>query len=205
MGRQILVVKKADLFKSGLFNGFVPAHYHDFLKIIKEKSEYQERNDELENNEHYQQILPYVWIINPEKKEAFIYRRASDKNYTEKRLRNKISGGVGGHIDKDNYEDAVMDSMMRELREEVQMTTYTMPKIVGYIKLNHDVHAFHFAVVGLLETKEHVTKGDDEMTEGTFQSIDQIEKIFADPQNDVEEWTTTSWPFVKEYLLSNIK
>jgi len=178
------------------------------LRSSTYKSIASPRGDELEHNPSLQQIIPYVWIINPETKQVFAYRRAADEKYTEKRLRNKWSCGIGGHIDREDVQDPIIDAMMRELKEEVKiinpqtkMPEYPQPKIVGYLNDDaNDVGKVHFGVVAIAETMHPVEKGDDEMAEGRMVSISELEKLFADPNNDIEEWTRLSWPFVKSYL-----
>ncbi|RZD30533.1 hypothetical protein CXT76_02335 [Candidatus Parvarchaeota archaeon] len=205
MSRQILVIKRDNLFKEKVFDGFIEEQQQDFIKNILEKYEYQERNDELERNSSFQQIIPYVWIVNPETKKIFAYRRAIGKqNYSETRLMNKWSCGVGGHIDKDTEEkstDPIIAAMMREMKEEVLMENYPLPKIVGYINDDSDeVGKVHFGVVALAETKHNVEKGDSEMAHGQFYSINELEEIFSNSENKIESWTKASWPYIKNYV-----
>jgi predicted NUDIX family phosphoesterase len=202
MGDEILVVKRDLLFSEGESEGFIHAHERDYIKKINDHFEFQTRTEELEKNQNYQQPIPYVWIVNPETKQIFAYRRASKKeNYNEKRLMNKWSCGVGGHIDREDVKDPIHRAMMRELEEEVKIREYPIPKIVGYININSTpVDSVHFGVVAIAETTHEVEKGDDEMAHGQFYSISELEDIFANPENDIENWTKVSWPFVRDYL-----
>jgi predicted NUDIX family phosphoesterase len=197
MGVDILCVKRNVLFNDGDFLGFKRAGDKNYLEIIKNNFEYVNRTEELERDNSFQQILPYVWIVNPVTKKVFVYKRSTTGN--EGRLYNKYSGGVGGHIDKEESDDPINDSMMRELREEVVMGNYPVPKIVGYINLNHDVHDVHFAVVSIAETQEDVKPAED-MEAGEFYFVDEVDRLFANPENEVEGWTQISWPFVRDYL-----
>lgn len=200
MGKEALVVNRSVLFEDGEFEGFVPIEQRDFSSAILNNYTYHERGDKLENDDSLQQVIPYVWIVNPAEKKVFAYRRATGDDYDEKRLRDKWSCGLGGHVDREDSGNPIQTAMMRELMEEVKISQYPDPKIVGYLNLNHDVHAVHFGVVAIAETALSVEKGDDEMAEGRFFSISELEELFAEPNNDVEEWTTESWPFVKKYL-----
>lgn len=203
--REILVVKREVLFNEHDFEGFLDVVKRDYIDRILKNYEYRERNDELESNPSFKQIIPYVWIVNPLSKKIFAYQRASGKkNYSERRLMNKWSCGVGGHIDRDSEEgtdNPITRAMMRELMEEVKMNKYPMPKIVGYLNYETDsVGQVHFGVVAIAETIERVEKGDNEMAHGKFYSVDELEEIFNDSRNEIETWTRTSWPFVKDYL-----
>ena len=205
MPREILVVKKEALFEGEEFLGFMPVEKKDFSKNILSNFEYKERTDELEYNFDFQQIIPYIWIINPKTKQVFAYRRAPDTRYDEARLRDKWSGGIGGHIDKENPipQDPIELAALRELQEEVVITGELKLKLAGFINSDiGSVEKAHFGVAYLVETEDDVKKGDDEMTHGQFYSLEEMEKIFGDPNNQIEAWTQISWPFVKKYLTS---
>jgi predicted NUDIX family phosphoesterase len=203
MGKEALVVKREVLFGNKYFEGFMPQKEHDFISVILKNHHYHPRGDELEHNADLQQVIPYVWIINPKTKEVFAYRRANNDKYAEARLRNKWSCGLGGHIERSDNGNPINTAMMRELREEISMEKYPVPNIVGYLNDDQgDVERVHFGVVAIAETLGDVQKGDEEMAEGRFFSISGIEALFADPKNDIEKWTLMSWPFVREYLTS---
>lgn len=201
MVKEALVVKREILFKDKYFEGFMPEKEYDYTFLILNNFHYHQRGDELEHNEALQQIIPYVWIVNLKTKKIFAYRRANNEKYAEKRLRNKWSCGVGGHIDKEDVENPMINAMMRELREEVKMLNYPQPKIIGYLNDDKgDVEKVHFGVVAIAETEEEVKKGDEEMAEGGFYHINELERMMGDKEIDFEGWTRISWPFVKEYL-----
>lgn len=202
MGKEALVVRRDILFREKYFQGFLPLEEYDFLNLILNSFEYSSRGDELENNESLQQVIPYVWIINPKEKKIFAYKRASEKqNYRESRLMNKISCGIGGHIDGEDSDNPIQKAMMRELMEEVNMEQYPEPRIVGFLKDDsNSVGKVHFGIVAIAETIGKVLKGDHEMSECRFYNISELEKLFNDPQSEIESWTRLSWPFVKNYL-----
>lgn len=203
MAKKALVVKREVLFKDGEFSGFVKAEKRDFIDNILTNYLYHERGDVLENDSSLQQVIPYVWIVNPETKEIFAYRRAGNQNYRETRLRNKWSCGVGGHIEDDDSGNPILSAMMRELKEEVKIANYPEPKIIGYINDDSDaVNSVHFAVVAVAETIESVEKGDEEMAEGKLISMAEFERLLEDESVDIEKWTRITYPFVKEYLSS---
>jgi|SRR3989344_2881060 len=205
-GVDILVIKKNELFKEDYFQGFKEETDKTFLNRIINKSEFKLRNEELESDKNTKQPIPYLWIINPKTKHVFAYKRAPDERYTEKRLRDKWSCGIGGHVDKPNEKDPtekiLLDSIRRELEEEVNMKTYPNPKIIGYINDDsNEVGKVHFGIVAIVETEEEVTEGDDEMVYGKLYSIEELEQLFSSPENEIETWTMLSWPCIKSYLL----
>ena len=203
MSQDILCVKRDVLFKDKKFQGFISSEDHDFSQTILQNLEYIHRDDELESNPRYQQIIPYVWLVNPETKKVFLYKRS--KGGGEGRLHNKYSGGVGGHIDRDTDESTdnpVITAMMRELKEEITMENYPTPKFVGFLNDDSEpVGEVHFGVVALAKTNEEI-KPAMHMTHGQFYTTKEIEEIFSNKENTIENWTQLSWPFVKSYVES---
>ncbi len=203
MPKEALVVPRDILFGENHFQGFVPATEKDFLQTILKNYNYHPRGDELETNNQLQQIIPYVWIVNPQTKKVFAYRRAPNKKYSEARLRNKWSCGLGGHIERQDGENPIIAAALRELTEEVKITNYSQPKIIGYLKDDsNEVGKVHFGVVAIVETTHPVEKGDDEMAECKLLTIKEFESLLSNQEVDIETWTKLSWPFVKNYLLT---
>ena len=210
MGKEALVVPRKILFKGGEFQGFLGLEKGDFVSIVMGNYSYCERGEELEHDEELKQIIPYIWIVNLETRRVFLYKRGFNANkqdgeFREERYMHKYSGGVGGHIDRDTEEgadDPVIQAMLRELREEVDMVNYLVPKIVGYINDDSDdIGKVHFGVVSIAETTGSVKARDEEgLSFGDFYSVEGVEKIFNSPENEVENWTRISWPFVRDYL-----
>ncbi len=215
-GREILVVPRETLFSGNRYfeKGFVSVNDYDFGKVISDNFRYLPRNDNLENNPDFKQIIPYVWIYNPEEKKFLIYRREKrPKNgeFVENRLHKKWSCGLGGHIDKgDDENNIVYHAMMRELKEEVLMEEYPSPKVIGYFnddtKLKEagkiNVGDVHFGVLAIAETTHAVLRQKkDEVTEERFLSASELEDFIRAEGDGVETWTQVTWPAVRDYLL----
>lgn len=89
-----------------------------FLKVIKEKGKFMERegNEGVETRPEWQQVIFYSLMTQEDK--LFVYQRGgSNSRYDEKRLRSKISAGVGGHIEP--FDDDLLSSLYREIGEEL--------------------------------------------------------------------------------------
>ena len=212
MSKEALVIKRDVLFGSNEFQGFVPISERDLSQIILDKKNhfYHSRGEDLEKNESLQQVIPYVWIVNPDLKRVFLYKRELNQSkeegeFKETRYLNKFSGGVGGHIDRDTEEgtdNPIENAMMRELQEEVEMGEYNLPRIVGYINDDSDsIGKVHFGVVAIAHTNGDVSsKSSEGLSPGGFYSVEEVDFIFSSSENEVENWTKMSWPFVKEYL-----
>ncbi|EKD22591.1 MAG: hypothetical protein ACD_84C00040G0005 [uncultured bacterium] len=75
-----------------------------------------------EKNSDYLQIIPYITLMNSDTREVFVYTRG--KAGDEGRLRDKVSIGVGGHIDtipnsKTTFLEILVMEALREIEEEV--------------------------------------------------------------------------------------
>jgi len=198
----ILVVKRRLLFPKKPFQGISK---EDYSNLILKNYEYRKRDKKLENNTQFKQIITYVWLVNKKKKKVFLYKRSlSNGKYKEKRLLNKYSAGVGGHVDKNSEGKSVnplWSAMIRELKEEVLMKVYPTPKIIGYINDEEGkMEKFHFGLLAVANTKGKI-KPLEGMSSGILYSIKEMEKLFKNKNNKVENWTKLSWPVVKNYLL----
>ncbi len=201
MVKEALVVPREVLFKEKSFEGFLLLEEYDYVSLIKEKHEYAVRGEELEHNAKLKQIIPYVLIIHPKTKRLFMYRRANNEKYSEVRLRNRWSCGVGGHIEREDDENPIRRATMRELQEEVIMKKYPLPEIKGYVNSETGVEVYHFGIVSIAETdEEEIGMGDGEIAEGKFMSLQEIEVLFSDSSNLFDKWTQLCIPFVKNYF-----
>lgn len=206
MNTDILVIKRDILFKDFVLDGFVHIEDKNILPIINEYSEYQLRNDALEKNLAFKQIIPYIIVINKKEKKIFGYKRfKKNAGFHETRLHNKFSIGLGGHVDKVEAKDnLIYESMMREFMEEVDMVNYPSPKVIGFINSElTEVDRMHIAIVAIADTTESVGKREnEEVVEEKFYSIDEIESIIKDDSIQIETWTKVAWPAVKNYILN---
>lgn len=199
-----MVVKHADLFQEDVFEGFLSHEENSFLDRILTHYEYKERNDELEKNMSFKQPIPYIWIVNPASKKIFVYQRAAHKGYPEKRLHGKWSAGIGCHINRateEFSENPIEDAMIRGLREEIMTSIYPDPQIIGFLHLTEsEVDKVHFGIVAVAEVTDFVEKGGPNISQGKFYSMQEFDEFLANSENDVENWTRVSWPFVKQHL-----
>lgn len=206
MRKEALVVPREALFKEKYFEkGFLPKEEYDYIPIALKNYHYEFRSDELESDFSLKQIITYVLIINPWTKKVFAYRRSgNEKYYSEKRLYNKWSCGVGGHIERQDDSDPIGASARRELQEEVIMEKYPEPKIVGFVNDDTgDIEKYHFGIVAIAETDEDkISMGDGEIEEGRFMTIKEVEDLVKNPENKVELWTLEVIPYLRKYLES---
>ncbi len=193
MDREIMVVPRALLFESqsDYFEGYTGSSSR-YEPRIRNCFRWMRRGD-VENDPRFKQIIPYIFIHNPDLDKYFAYRRA--KEHAEERLAGNWSLGIGGHIERTEAiaVDPVSAAAIRELNEEVD--GITNPELIPWGWINYDgdqVGSVHFARVYLVKTaSKNVRPKDDEMdkTHSGFKSIDELAEIFASPECTVDMWS----------------
>ncbi len=130
------------------------------------------------------QIIPYVVIHRDGS--YFLLRRL--KKQTETRLHDRLSLGVGGHINptEEASADPLEAGMRRELAEEVEVRSIRSLTWAGIINENDGgVSDFHAGLVCLLETGGDVFVRETEKMEGRWASLEEIRGRF----DDLETWS----------------
>jgi len=142
--------------------------------------------DEAEYNFEHKQIIPYVVVHYKDK--YLLLQRTS--NQSEKRLHNKYSLGIGGHINPVSsmkYENIIIDSMYRELNEEVRVSDHGTLKFAGIINDDsNSVSKVHLGLLYILEvlSPEFEVLEKDKMT-AEWVSEDELKDYY----DKFETWT----------------
>jgi len=180
---QILVVKSSVLFEKGAWQGLKTDNLDYYVDLIKKNCEFKRRGD-METDNSYQQIIPYMLFGCDNKFFAYTYL----PNAGEQRLVNKnYQLGVGGHINKEDIKegkDILEEGMMREWDEEVNFKGNLLDKkLVGII--NDDTNAVEQVHVGLVfhfagDSSDIQVKETDKM-KGEMFSIEQISSLPHSP------------------------
>ena len=184
---QVLVVERSKL----LDGKEIPYGFHNdnidrLLQNIHKFAYFINRPD-AENNPALKQIIPYLVITGRDGKIFLVQRLAGQ---TEKRLHNKYSIGIGGHInpviDAQGKEvlsmpDIIRSGLERELHEELEVKTTYQYKLAGY--LNDDsnsVGQVHLGLVHqvLVDDVQGVSVLEKDLMVGKFETISEIEKQF---------------------------
>jgi predicted NUDIX family phosphoesterase len=161
----------------------------DVLKTIVEKGQFLIRG-ELEEDPSFKQTITYAIISN--KDSFYLFRRTSGQ--TEKRLHNKYSLGVGGHMNSDDFEKPdeqyLMNELKRELFEEVRFQNGCLIEDIEFIGfINDDTIPVGRVHIGLLynihvSNKELIINETDKMT------ADWIDKSdLAEFYDGMETWS----------------
>jgi len=164
------------------------------------------RRSELEEDPSFKQIIPYAIISNKEPEQSgvrqsqsfYLFRRTSGQ--TEKRLHNKFSLGVGGHMNpidsmesKDQY---LIDELKRELYEEVKLLNGCLIEDIEFIGfINDDTIPVGRVHIGLLYNI-HVSNKEVYINETDKMTADWIDKSnLADFYGGMETWTKIAFDY----------
>jgi predicted NUDIX family phosphoesterase len=167
----------------------------DALKIIVQKGLFRKRN-ELEEDPSFKQIIPYALISS--KDSFYLLKRISGQ--TEKRLHNKFSLGVGGHMNPssslESKEQYLIDELKRELYEEVRLLNGCLIEDIEFIGFINDdtipVGRFH---IGLLYNI-HVSNKEVHINETDKMTADWIDKPgLSEFYEGMETWTKIVFDF----------
>jgi predicted NUDIX family phosphoesterase len=101
------------------------------------------------------QPIPYVAVRHG--KSYLMLRRTT--NQSEKRLHDKLSLGIGGHInpgEDGGEEDIIMNALRRELEEEVHIHRPSGLKFAGFINdESNSVSRVHLGLLFVMETQDN--------------------------------------------------
>lgn len=143
-----------------------------------------------EINTNFKQPIPYVLIKRGD--EIFVYERLSQGG--ESRLHNKLSLGVGGHInpvDDANFNDTLSINLQRELDEELTInSTESNLKYIGLINDDEDeVGKVHLGILAINELSPNavVEVKEVDQLKGEWMSIEQL--ISAEVYERLENWS----------------
>jgi len=164
------------------------------------------RRSELEEDPSFKQIIPYAIISNKEPERSgvrqsqsfYLFRRTSRQ--TEKRLHNKFSLGVGGHMNPndsmESKEQYLIDELKRELYEEVKLLNGCSIEEIEFIGfINDDTISVGSVHIGLLYNI-HVSNKEVYINETDKMTADWIDKSnLAEFYEGMETWTKITFDF----------
>lgn len=147
----------------------------------------KENNAEI--NTSFKQPIPYVLIKRGD--EIFVYERLSQGG--ESRLHNKLSLGVGGHMNPEegNFNNQLMINLTRELEEELDIDSEDMDlDFIGLINDDeNEVGRVHLGILAFLQLSNDaiVEVRETEQLRGFWSTIEELKQ----PENydRLESWS----------------
>jgi predicted NUDIX family phosphoesterase len=197
MEELVLAYPTAELWKlltykqKGLIKG-----NSEVLETIVQNGKFLRRS-ELEEEPSFKQIISYAIISN--KDSFFLFRRTSEG--TEKRLHNKFSLGIGGHMNPGDpmkpKEQYLTSELKRELFEEVNLLNGCLIEDIEFIGfINDDTIPVGRVHIGLLynihvSNKEVYINETDKMTAEWMKKSDS-----AEIYDGMETWSRIAFDYL---------
>lgn len=200
----VYAVQRADLFDLAYPHGYLGANEHgDEVRTLvlraRERGFFVERRFAEQNNQ-WKQIIPYAVVVRGS--EVLLLQRS--KKGGDARLHDKLSIGVGGHINPPDAEDGdlLANAARREIEEEIAISGTFHAEPVGVINDDSNpVGAVHLGVVHrvVLERGDVVVRETDVLT-ASFVALERIEALARDPAVNLESWSRLIALDLKELL-----
>lgn len=175
-GEQVLVVPRRAYEAVGAFYG-IRCNAHDYLEAFLKQgvAQYLDR-DEAETDPSFKQLIAYA-IFRHEGR-ILAYERTSKGG--EARLHNKLSLGIGGHINPidglTNNLSTYLTGMEREIREEIRFSGTAKQHLFAVINDDtNEVGRVHLGIVHLFELDcEDVTPNEKALANPTFYNLEEL-------------------------------
>lgn len=176
MPESVLVVanKLIEPFIPGPAPCLITEKSEEIYSLIKTGHTFIPRS-EAENDYTRKQPIPYVAVRHGSS--YMVLHRTT--NQTEKRLHNKRSLGIGGHINPDEigHGDIILSALQRELDEEVHINRPTGLRFIGIINdESNSVSRVHLGLLFVLDSED----GLFEVREKDMMSADWVDRADLD-------------------------
>lgn len=175
---------KDKLNLKSLWQGIQTEGLDKILEIIKSEKEFNLRSL-MELDYNYKQIIPYVVFKFSDS--YFVMQRK--ETASEARLQNKLTLGIGGHVNESDMGKENIESWaIREFHEEINYAGKLNMKLYGIINDDsNDVGKVHMGLVFFLEGESNQVYIKSELKSGR---LVKKEHLF-DMINSMESWSKT--------------
>lgn len=129
-----------------------------------------------ERDSSFKQVIPYTIVMDGTK--ILVLKRLPAGN--EPRLHEKLSIGIGGHINPDDLDhganDFVYTAALRELHEELYLPNDPLPRLIGLVNNETDsVGAVHVGLVFIVQTSsQYVAIREKDQLDGRFMPLEAM-------------------------------
>ncbi len=191
----VYVVKRSDLFDLHFPHGFLSYHLHraevdEYIDRSKHGFFVERRHAEQDSS--LKQIIPYTIVLHDD--DVLLLRRS--KQGGDARLHDKLSIGVGGHVNPIDAERRGNDGVFfacahREIEEELIIAVNPRFDAIGVINDDSNpVGSVHFGVVCQLrlETPD-VAVRETELLSAEFVPRAELRRLAEDPSTNLESWS----------------
>lgn len=192
----VYVVPRTELFPESYPQGFAAlegAAAGQVARLIAERGFFVER-ERAEQEPTWKQVIPYLVVTCPDG--VLLLKRT--KRGGDARLHDKLSIGVGGHLNPVDAEGEglgarrglVARGAQRELHEELGLEVDAAPAVLGLINDDSNpVGAVHVGLVGVVQLDHPPTIAETEVLEGQVVPVDELRRMRAEGSN-FETWSS---------------
>ena len=202
-GRLVLAVRAANLPAVLRGSSFVPLDEDRILSVLAQAELWLGPRSVLEHDESYRQIIPYIVLSSGD--HVLRYRRTVSGS--ERRLHDRFSIGVGGHIDLGDLAitDGGLDlratieaAALREMKEEVGDVEFLTRRWVGLLADDTSpVGRVHLGVVGLWTVRHAAVPSTEQaIGDARFVAVDDLDAT----SRDLETWSDILRPQLRRLL-----
>lgn len=215
MEEPIIVVPRDVLFgedDENAFQGGITCSREELSALLKQiENNYKiVRRGDAEEDESLKQIIPYVLLYRDVNGgEVFAYRRLQGGG--EKRLHNRLSIGVGGHMNEPPQDArlAILTEAKRELEEEIDFGEKGIsvedidPGFLGVLNDDSDaVGRVHFGIVIIVEVypEKNLEVREVEQLDGSWLGLSEVEER----TEELEGWSQISLQLLGEWIKETV-
>ncbi|OGY08400.1 MAG: dCTP deaminase [Candidatus Blackburnbacteria bacterium RIFCSPHIGHO2_01_FULL_43_15b] len=196
---KVMVVSRSDMFSLGGWHGLKTDDVRKYINLISKKHKFILRS-EAEDDPRWQQIIPYLIFENSGK--YFVMQRRGD--HSDRRLANKFSIGIGGHINLKDIKGSkgdkgvkgvnIMDWASREFEEEVDYAGKYKAEFLGLINDDtNDVGLVHVGlIIRILGDSNNISIRDEHKL-GKLESLSNVGLHYR----HMETWSQIVYDFLK--------
>ncbi len=187
----VLVIPTALFHRLGHFQGFTVDIERYRSELLNPANGSYRPRAEMEPDTNFKQLIPYVVFQHRDSEGTrWLFHYTRGRGQGEKRLHQKRSIGVGGHISiDDSQRDAppYEEGMRRELAEEVEIGAPYRERCIGLINDDEtDVGRVHLGVVHLFELEAPAVRSRE--TDLADAGFAPLETLLAD-RASFETWS----------------
>ena len=189
---QILVVPTRVFHELGYIQGFSADVDKYLSKLLRPENISYRPRPEMEEDPSFKQLIPYVIFRHTDKDgNISVFQYSRGKGSGEKRLHQKKSVGIGGHISQEDANgvdaDPYQEGMKRELEEEVRINTPHIFSLVGLINDDEtEVGKVHLGIVHICDVETPDVVPNEVEIEGN--GFVQVETMLND-LSGYESWS----------------
>ena len=195
MEEHVLVVPTQIVHALGNFQGFC-TEVERYRDVILDAKNIQFRpRGEVETDPGFKQLIPYMIFCHTDSSgNVHVFQYVRGKGMGESRLHQKRSIGVGGHISAEDQGqlsgDVYREGMLRELHEEVVLSTTFTERCVGLINDDStEVGRVHLGIVHRFDVAEpKVVSNESDLIESGFMPLAELRTL----RRQMESWSSIS-------------